>query len=296
MRKEFSEQIVKISKNKKNIFLSGDLGFMALEGVRESYGKRFINCGVSEQNMIGVAAGMSKSGFKVFAYSIAPFIYARPFEQIRNDIVFHNLPVCLVGNGGGYAYGYMGPTHHALEDCAVMNALGINVVAPAFDKDIGSIIKSFDSPTYLRLGYEIVPEDKIVPKYNSWRMLEQGNGSIVIGFGPMAGLIWDVILTIPKKKRPTLWAVTEFDMQKIPKMFLEQIKNNDLYVFEEHVRNGGLGMNISLMLSGRKISTKSFRHFYARGYPKKTFGSQNYHRKKSNLDKDSILSILTKNQ
>ena len=145
MRIEFAKQVEKLSSNKKQIFLSGGLGFMALEDVRDSYGERFINCGVSEQNMIGVAAGLAKSGFKVFAYSIAPFIYARPFEQIRNDIVFHNLPVCLVGNGGGYAYGYMGPTHHALEDCGVMNSLGVRVVAPIFDNDIKIILKSIHS-------------------------------------------------------------------------------------------------------------------------------------------------------
>ena len=112
MRNEFAKQIIELGNNEKYIFLSGDLGFMALEEVAKKFKKRFINCGVSEQNMIGVAAGLAKSGFNVFAYSIAPFIYARPFEQIRNDIMFHNLPVCLVGNGGGYAYGYMGQHMH----------------------------------------------------------------------------------------------------------------------------------------------------------------------------------------
>ena len=88
MRNEFAKQIIELGNNEKYIFLSGDLGFMALEEVAKKFKKRFINCGVSEQNMIGVAAGLAKSGFNVFAYSIAPFIYARPFEQIRNDMCF----------------------------------------------------------------------------------------------------------------------------------------------------------------------------------------------------------------
>jgi len=293
MRKEFSKQILKISSDEKYVFLSGDLGFMALEEVREKYQDRFINCGVSEQNMVGVAAGMAKGGFTVFVYSIAPFVYARPFEQIRNDIAFNNLPVCLVGNGGGYAYGYMGPTHHALEDCAAMNALGINVVVPAFNQDLHTIVRNITAPTYLRLGCEDLPNDKVVPEYKSWRMLEKGNDRIVVALGPMAGIIWNVILTMPKQLRPTLWAVTEFDIKKIPKLFLEQVKNNDLYIFEEHVRNGGVAMNISLFLMNMAIQTRSLKHHHAAGYPKETFGSQDYHRKESKLDKDSILKILT---
>ena len=79
-------------------------------------GSRFINAGVSEQNMVSVAAGLARSGLRPWTYSIAPFLYARPFEQIRNDVCFHHLPVILVGNGGGYGYGVMGSSHHALED------------------------------------------------------------------------------------------------------------------------------------------------------------------------------------
>ena len=140
MRNAFASKMIQLGEDENNIFLTGDLGFMALEGVSKSFGKRFINCGVSEQNMIGVAAGFAKSGYSVYAYSIAPFIYARPFEQIRNDIALPNVSVCLIGNGGGYAYGYMGPTHHALEDISAMNSLGLDVFVPAFDHDIDSII------------------------------------------------------------------------------------------------------------------------------------------------------------
>src|SRR5256714_10392725 len=98
------------------VFLTGDLGYKALEPLREVMGRRFINAGVAEQNMISVAAGLARSGLKPWTYSIAPFIYARPYEQIRNDVCLHDLPVRLVGNGGGYGYGVMGATHHPLED------------------------------------------------------------------------------------------------------------------------------------------------------------------------------------
>ena len=292
MRKEFADQMSKLGKDKKHIFLTGDLGFMALENVRDIFGQRFINCGVSEQNMVGVAAGLAKSGFTVFVYSIAPFIYARPYEHIRNDIVFSNLPVCLVGNGGGYGYGYMGPTHHALEDCAALSALGMNVIVPVFDKDIAKVTNNISSPTYLRLGLETLPEGKDIPQYDSWRLLEKGNNGVVVGLGPIAGLIWETILEIPVNMRPSLWAVSDFDLNGAPDEFYRQVGNQNLYIFEEHVVNGGLGMHISYMLNTRGINLLSLTHKYAFGYPKDTFGSQNYHRKQSGLDKETVLKFF----
>ena len=120
MRVQFCDAMVARAVDERILFLTGDLGFMALEPLQSAMGSRFINAGVAEQNMISVAAGLAKQQFEVWAYSIAPFCYARPFEQIRNDIAFHALPVKLVGNGGGYGYGVMGPTHHAIEDYGVL--------------------------------------------------------------------------------------------------------------------------------------------------------------------------------
>ena len=116
MRRRFSDAIVALAGDPTLAFLTGDLGFMALEPVRDALGTRFLNAGVAEQNMISVAAGLARTGLRPWAYSIAPFLYARPFEQVRNDVCLHRLPVRLVGNGGGYGYGVMGATHHALED------------------------------------------------------------------------------------------------------------------------------------------------------------------------------------
>jgi transketolase len=124
LRKTFSDTIQKLAEKDESIlFLTGDLGFNAFENLREVMGERFINTGVAEQNMIGVAAGLAHQGFKVFCYSIAPFIVYRCLEQFRNDVCFHKLPVFMVGNGGGYGYGIMGSSHHALEDIACLSGL-----------------------------------------------------------------------------------------------------------------------------------------------------------------------------
>ena len=101
MRKELCDALCARAEDPTTVFLTGDLGFMALEPLQEALGQRFINAGVAEQNMITVAAAMAKDGWRPWCYSIAPFCFARPFEQIRNDVCLHDLPVKLLGNGGG---------------------------------------------------------------------------------------------------------------------------------------------------------------------------------------------------
>ena len=146
MRKQLCDALVKRSNNPDMVFLTGDLGFMALEPLQAAMGDRFINAGVAEQNMVTVAAALAKQDMEVWAYSIAPFIYARPFEQIRNDIAFHNLPVNLIGNGGGYGYGVMGPTHHAIDDYGSLLTLpNMSVYIPAFDEDMDAVVEQAGS-------------------------------------------------------------------------------------------------------------------------------------------------------
>src|SRR6266403_970671 len=107
MRKQLCDALVLRSAKSEMVCLTGDVGFMALEPLRDAMGERFINAGIAEQNMVSVAAAMASQHLETWVYSIAPFCYARAFEQIRNDIAFHRLPVKLIGNGGGYGYGVM---------------------------------------------------------------------------------------------------------------------------------------------------------------------------------------------
>src|SRR3954468_8135907 len=137
MRNVFCQSLVEASRRPDFVFLTGDLGFKALEPLRDALGDRFINAGVAEQNMVSVGAGLARAGLRPWVYSIAPFIYARPFEQIRNDVCLHGLPVVMVGNGGGYGYGVMGATHHALEDYGALLPLqNITAFVPAFAQDV----------------------------------------------------------------------------------------------------------------------------------------------------------------
>lgn len=298
MRNAFASAVMSQLNTDDQFFLTGDLGFMALENVREAFGDRFINAGVAEQNMVGVAAGLAREGLKVIAYSIAPFIYARPFEQIRNDICLGKLPVCLVGNGGGYAYGYMGPTHHALEDCAAMAALGMRVLVPAFDDDLLPMLTRQDSPTYLRLGYDARPAGAIAPEgYAPWRKVLHGKAGALAALGPLAGVAWQALLDVAEEDRPAVWAVTELPTQHhpidIPEAFWSACTEKPLYVIEEHVATGGLGMHLALSMQQNGKKSASFIHRHALGYPSGTYGSQQFHRTQCGIDADSIRTLIT---
>ncbi len=299
MRKQLCDALVARSVNSEMVFLTGDLGFMALEPLQAAMGSRFINAGVAEQNMISVAAALAHQKFEVWAYSIAPFIYARPFEQIRNDIAFHNLPVKLIGNGGGYGYGVMGPTHHAIEDYGVMLALpNMSAYVPVFDEDLDTVISragASSHPAYIRMGRGEPPKGYAVPAYKPWRQLTHGHGAVVIAVGPLAGTYIDAFEKMPTERRPNFWAVAELPINKspMPEELIAQLMNSrGLCVAEEHVQRGGFGSELLLHLAAQQIPVRRFQHLYARAHHFERYGSQSFLRSQSHLDVGSMLSVL----
>jgi len=265
---------------------------MALEKIRAAFGPRFVNAGVAEQNMVGVAAGMAREGLQVIVYSIAPFIYARPFEQIRNNICFEGLPIRLVGNGGGYAYGHMGPTHHALEDCAVMSTLGLRVLVPAFDEDLNEIVKYVSGPTYIRLGSDARSAARTIPTYAPWRQVLDGKNGLLVALGPLAGVALDALTNWEFKKRPAVWAVCELGEGNVPQEFWEKVAGSSIYIIEEHKAEGGIGMQLAYAFLKKGIQPTRFLHRHALGYPFGTYGSQEFHRRQSGLDSESIKKLF----
>ena len=220
MRDELCRELVGRSGDERMVFLTGDLGFMALEPLRDAMGPRFINCGVAEQNMVSVAAALSYEGLEAWTYTIAPFCYARAFEQIRNDVCLHGLAVKLLANGGGYAYGVMGPTHHALEDYGILLTLPhMTAFVPAFTEDISQTLEragDLSGPAYIRLGRGEKPEGEVVPDYAPWRRLLDGGAGVMIAVGPLAGSAWGVLRRLDPASRPALWAVSELPIEANP--------------------------------------------------------------------------------
>lgn len=230
------------------VFLTGDVGYGALEPLRQVMGERFINAGIAEQNMISVSAGLAIQGHDTWVYSIAPFCYARPFEQIRNDICLHDLPVKIVGNGGGYAYGPMGATHHALEDYGILLTLpAMRVYIPLFNSDVAALIPRLarsTHPCYLRLGRCEKPPGYVPPPYTGLRLLLEGAGAVLIAVGPLAGGLVGAFLHSSEAARPEIWGLSELPLEEGESLaaLLRSIAcTRRLCVVEEHVAQGGAG-------------------------------------------------------
>ena len=157
MRVTFVRTLAELAeRNPRIMLLTGDLGYTTLEPFSERFPNRFFNMGVAEQNMLGVATGLAEAGFIPFVYSIVTFASLRPYEFIRNGPILHQLPVRIVGVGGGFEYGTAGPSHYGLEDLGVMRIQpGISVVAPAdYQQAQASLLATWDlpGPVYYRLG------------------------------------------------------------------------------------------------------------------------------------------------
>lgn len=157
MRRAFSDTLLKIAKeNGKIVFITGDLGFKVFDEFIGKYGRRYINTGVAEAQLINTAVGLALEGWRPIAYSIAPFCTARPYEQIRFGVAYHRLPVMIVGAGGGFTYAQAGVTHHAPDDLALMSALpGMTVVAPGGPDELERLMPQMlelESPSYMRVG------------------------------------------------------------------------------------------------------------------------------------------------
>src|SRR5262245_55407286 len=157
MRSTAVKTLAELASAGANIhFFTADLGFRVLDPFRDAHPDRFTNAGVSEANMISVAAGMALSGRRPVCYSMVPFLFMRAFEQVRLDVVAPRLPVVLLGVGGGLSYGSEGMSHHAIEDLAIARSLpGLRVLAPADPHETRAAIRlavEADGPTFIRLG------------------------------------------------------------------------------------------------------------------------------------------------
>lgn len=169
MRTAFIRQLVEEAKHNDRLFLIvGDLGFNVIEEFASLFPERFLNAGIAEQNMAGIAAGLAMEGYNVYIYSIGNFPTLRCMEQIRYDIAYHRLNVKIIAVGGGYAYGSLGASHHATEELGMLRIIPDMVVcAPGDPVETETIVKwssHYNGPVYMRLGKAgepIVHKEKI---------------------------------------------------------------------------------------------------------------------------------------
>lgn len=193
MRSAFAHGLLELAaQDERIVLLTGDLGFAVLEPFAERFPDRFWNAGVAEQNMVGMATGLAEAGYTPYVYSIATFASMRCYEFVRNGPILHELPVRVVGVGGGMDYGHNGVTHYAIEDAGIMRVQpGIAVVAPADpDQTRAALpaVQQLPGPAYLRLGKESQPVPGLDGRFALGRAERIGEGRdlALVALGGMA--------------------------------------------------------------------------------------------------------------
>lgn len=297
MRTEFAAAMVALFEKRKNlVFITGDLGYLALEGVAEALGERFVNAGVAEQNAVSVAAGLARTGQLPWVYSMATFTVFRPYAQIRDNVCLHRLPVKLVGNGGGYGYGIMGATHHALEDVGAMRALpNMRIYLPLVAADVETVVSKMAEdplPNYLRLN-EGATIPGTIPAFAPWRKLKSGRSAVVIGMGPVLQGLYE--MGAPELfDELEIWSVGTFPIENVPAELAAIIGERQVITIEEHYRACGLGEALSHLFLSSGAVPKSLTSLHAAGYPSGRYGSQRWHQAESGLVGSALVSRLEK--
>jgi transketolase len=206
MRSAFASTLLELAAaDERIVLLTGDLGFAVLEPFAERFPERFLNVGVAEQNMVGMATGLAEAGYTPYVYSIATFASMRAYEFVRNGPILHDLPVRVVGVGGGMDYGHNGMTHYALEDAGIMRVQpGIAVIAPADPGQTRAalpVVQALSGPVYLRLGKESAPVPGLDGRFELGRAQRIGEGRdvAIVALGGMAATAVDAAETLTRQ-------------------------------------------------------------------------------------------------
>jgi len=304
MRKAFVKKLEElVSKNQNIYLLTGDLGFSVFDHFKEKFPDNYINMGLSEANMIGVAAGMAMSGKQVFVYSIIPFITFRCLEQIRNDICLQNLPVKIIGVGEGLSYGTSGPTHHSIEDIGVMSSLpNLVVISPGDPIEVEKITEQslgLDSPCYIRLGKSgepIVNSHEVELRIGKGNIIKEGKDIAILSTGNMLSTAIKVANALEYEGIDST-VVSLHTIKPLDEVLLKDLSahKQHIFVLEEHVASCGLCSRIAFYCLQENIRV----NLTCIGLPDNfvtLVGSQEFLRETYGLDvrsiKDRIVSTI----
>ena len=255
MRTAFFNALMDLAELDQTIFLVvGDLGFGVVEPFARRFPDRFVNAGVAEQNMSGLAAGLALSGKTVFTYSIANFPTLRCLEQIRNDICYHRANVKIVAVGGGFSYGSLGMSHHATEDLAIMRALPEMVVVAPGDPIEAALataaVAEQPGPCYLRLGRAGEPTVHQTPiefSLGKAVTVRDGDDLTLISTGAMLAIAVEVADKLPGQTRVlSMHTIKPLDENAVLHAARETV---GIFTLEEHSVIGGLGGAVAEILA-----------------------------------------------
>lgn len=296
MRTTFAKTILEAArKDNRVILLTGDLGFSVFEPMMQELPDQYMNCGITEQSMTGVAAGLATEGMIPIIYSIIPFVTMRNLEQIRNDICYQNLHVLVVGVGAGFSYGPYGHTHHALEDISFMRSLeNMTVLAPGDPHEVKMLTEQAihsQGPVYMRLGK--AGEPILHPLGTNVEMgksilMRDGKDITIIGTSTLLSRAKEVAEELAKEgisiRLLSMHTIKPLDRQSLEK----SLKTKLIVTLEEHSVIGGLGSAVSEYLAHRSAHPP----LLSLGVPDrftKGIGFQEYMRSLNGLDKESVV-------
>lgn len=252
MRDSFARTLYQVACKQPNVFIVvadiSPAGSMAQ--FRQEFPDRFINVGVAEQSMISICAGLALRGCKAFAYTISTFAIYRPFEQVRVDLCYQNLPVTIVGIGGGVSYSTLGGTHHAQEDIAVMGSIpNMSIIAPCDPRETEAATwacAAHNGPVYLRLGKAGEPDLTAAAaesfQFGRIRLLKRGNGACVVSYGPVMKMAMEVASRMEQTFSGGVAVYSAHTLKPLDREGLASImkRYDTVVVVEEHSERGGL--------------------------------------------------------
>lgn len=260
MRTTFIESLSQVASENPDIWLlCGDLGYSVLEPFAAKFPDRYLNVGVAEQNMAGIAAGIALSGKTVFIYSIGNFPTLRCLEQLRNDVCYHGADVKVVAVGAGYAYGSQGYTHHALEDAGIMSMLpGIEVFVPCDPMEVRAatrLIAASGKPSYLRLSRQGEPNlGAAVADLRKPRVLRDGRDIVILASGPIASRALEAASELSERGRDvgvvSVPCLKPLDEAAIRDAACEA---SLIVTLEEHILRGGLFSQVAGAFAGDAV-------------------------------------------
>lgn len=301
MRKEFVSELLEVaSQDPSIVLLTGDLGFGVLEEFRDRLPKQFFNLGIAEQSLLGVAAGLAREGYRPFVYSIGNFPTMRCLEQIRNDVVYMNLPVTVVALGAGFSYGTSGYSHHLVEDLGAIRAFDMDVYSPDGPTCARKIVKkvlSKQSPAYVRLGRggEEDPKTALHLFDLNELNLDSQIDALILSTGAISTEVDGAVETLRSEGIRVLHVTIECinDLPKLKSLLTQKNLIRDLKgriaTIEEHVLKGGFG---AAVLEEFSSEGTNLHRIGVDKLDRSSSGSQTYLRKRYRLDSDSISDVL----
>ena len=300
MRNAFADEVTQLAKiDPRVMLLSGDIGNKLFDPFKKVDSKRFLNCGIAEGNMMSVAAGLALNGLRPVVYTITPFTTTRCFEQIRVDVCYHEAPVIIVGTGSGLSYAELGPTHHSLEDLAIMRSLpGMQVIAPCDATEMRLALRAAlnsSQPTYIRIGKKGEPaihDTNISYEIGKAITIQKGFDVLILASGTLMPNVLDAANSLENQGISS--QVTSF--HTIKPLDIEYLKQNlkgfkAIVTIEEHGKSGGLGGAVAEYLSTLPSHPKHLRLGTEDEFMHE-MGDQKYAQKKYGLDPIGIATQI----